>query len=144
MAHSIQVVFACQDPERLSRFWAEALGYIIQPPPPGFTTWDEFADAMGIPPERRGDFGAAVDPEGVGPRIFFERWDGGPPTQRVHLDINSVGGKDLTDEETRRRLGDERRRLEALGATFHREATGAAGEIWIEMHDPEGNWFCVQ
>jgi hypothetical protein len=31
-----------------------------------------------------------------------------------------------------------------LGATFERVATGMAGEIWMEMYDPEGNWFCVQ
>ena len=35
-------------------------------------------------------------------------------------------------------------RLEKLGAVYQREATGMAGEIWIEMFDPEGNWFCVQ
>jgi hypothetical protein len=50
----------------------------------------------------------------------------------------------LTDEERRQRLSAERVRLEALGATFKREATGMAGETWIELHDPEGNWFCVQ
>lgn len=31
-----------------------------------------------------------------------------------------------------------------MGATYQRVATGMAGEIWIELHDPEGNWFCVQ
>ena len=60
--------------------------------------------------------------------------------------MNSVGGEgvELTDDERRVRLGEERTRLEALGATFKRDATGMAGEIWIEMFDPEGNWFCVQ
>jgi hypothetical protein len=51
---------------------------------------------------------------------------------------------DLDDEERRARLSEQRARLVALGATFGREATGMAGEIWIEMYDPEGNWFCVQ
>ncbi|MGI8518763.1 MAG: VOC family protein [Acidimicrobiia bacterium] len=36
MSLSIQVVFACLDPNRLAEFWAEALGYIVQPPPEGF------------------------------------------------------------------------------------------------------------
>jgi hypothetical protein len=87
-----------------------------------------------------------VDPSGDGPRILFERWDGGAPNQRVHIDVNSVGGGgfDGSDEERRAALAEERARLEALGATYQREATGVAGEIWIEMHDPEGNWFCVQ
>lgn len=146
MAHSIQVVIACQDPDRLARFWAGALGYIVQPPPEGFETWDEFADSVGIPEDRRNDLSAVVDPDGAGPRILFERYDGGEPNQRVHIDVNSVGGGrvELSDEERRARLSEERARLEGLGATFKREATGLAGETWIEMFDPEGNWFCVQ
>ncbi|HJQ76156.1 MAG TPA: VOC family protein [Acidimicrobiia bacterium] len=146
MAHAIQLVYASEDPALLAEFWAGALGYVLQPPPPGFASWEEFADAVEIPPERRNDFGAVIDPDGVGPRILFERWDGGAPTQRLHLDINSVGGGsvDISDEERRQRLEHERWRLESLGATFQREAAGLAGEIWIEMHDPEGNWFCVQ
>lgn len=146
MAQSIQIVFACDDPALMADFWAGALGYVVQPPPPGFETWDDFADSVGIPEERRNDISAVVDPDGAGPRVLFERWDGGEPNQRVHLDVNSVGGGGFegTDDERRAALTDERRRLEALGATFHREADGMAGEIWIEMHDPEGNWFCVQ
>jgi len=146
MAHSMQIVFACDDPDRMTEFWAGALGYIPQPPPPGFDTWDAFADSVGIPVEARNDIGAVVDPDGVGPRLLFERWDGGAPNQRVHLDVNSVGGGRFegTDEERKTALGEERARLEKLGATFYRESVGAAGEIWIEMHDPEGNWFCVQ
>ena len=93
--------------------------------------------------DRRNDLGAAVDPAGVGPRILFERWDGGAPNQRVHLDISSVG-HGVTDDDRPQRLAAERSRLELLGATFKTEASGMAGESWIEMFDPEGNWFCVQ
>lgn len=130
----------------MTDFWSEALGYAPQSPPDGFETWEAFADTVGIPQERRNDFGAVVDPDGVGPRIFFERYDAGPVSRRLHFDVNSVGGRgvDLTDEQRRAALHDERERLESIGATFERVATGAAGEIWIEMLDPEGNWFCVQ
>ena len=146
MSYSVQIVIACDDPALLTEFWAGALGYVAQPPPDGFETWDQFADSVGIPEENRNDISAAIDPEGVGPRILFERYDGGTPNQRVHLDLNSVGGEgvELTDDERRVRLSEERTRLEALGAIFKRDATGMAGEIWIEMFDPEGNWFCVQ
>ena len=146
MAHSVQIVIACDDPNRLAEFWAEALGYIVQPPPPGFETWDEFAEEVGIPEERRNDISAVVDPEEVGPRILFERYFGGEHNQRIHIDINVVagGGVELTDEQKRARLSEERARLEDLGATFKRDASGMAGEVWIEMFDPEGNWFCVQ
>lgn len=146
MAHSIQIVIACDAPASLAEFWAHALGYIVQPPPEEFDTWEEFAEEMGIPADRRNDISAAIDPNGNGPRILFERFDGGSPNQRVHIDVNAVGGEavDLGGEERRALLAGQRSRLEGLGATFKREATGMAGEIWIEMFDPEGNWFCVQ
>ena len=125
MAHSIQVVFACEDPRRLAEFWAAALGYVVQPPPEGFETWDEFADSLGIPVERRNDISAVVDPEGAGPRVLFERYFGGEPNQRVHIDVGVVKvGAGLTDDQRRARLLEERARLEGLGATFEREATG--------------------
>lgn len=128
----------------MAEFWAGALGYIVQPPPSGFDTWDEFADSVGIPPERRNDLSAVVDPDGNGPRVLFERWDGGEANKRVHLDVNAVVNMELGSDELDRRFVEERARLEALGATFHRMATGMAGETWIEMFDIEGNWFCVQ
>jgi hypothetical protein len=143
LSNSIQIVIACEDPASLSVFWAEALGYMIQPPPEGFATWDDFADSVGIPDELRNDLSAVVDPDGNGPRILFERYDGGEPNQRVHFDMNVIDGP-VDEEERKSTLARERVRLESLGATFKREATGMAGEYWIEMFDPEGNWFCVQ
>ena len=128
----------------MAEFWAAALGYVIQPPPPGFETWEAFADEMGIPEEKRSDVSAVVDPDDVGPRLLFERWDGGEPNKRVHVDVNVVVEEGLTPEEREERLAEERVRLEALGATYHRVASGMAGETWIELFDPEGNWFCVQ
>lgn len=144
MSYSVQIVIACDDPARMAEFWAGALGYIVQPPPPGFDTWDDFADSMGIPRERRNDISAVVDPDEEGPRVLFERWDGGEPNKRVHIDVNAITDRELGAEEREKRLAGERERLEALGATFHRMANGMAGERWMEMFDVEGNWFCVQ
>lgn len=45
------------------QFWAAALVYDIQPPPDGFETWEQFADTVGIPDDRRNDIGAVVDPD---------------------------------------------------------------------------------
>lgn len=127
----------------MTEFWAPALGYIPEPPPEDFDTWDEFADSVGIPPEMRNDIGAVIDPDGSGPRLLFERYDGGMPNQRIHFDVNVIRER-VGEEERKALLGEERARLEGLGASFKREATGIAGEYWIEMFDPEGNWFCVQ
>lgn len=128
----------------MAEFWAGALGYIVQPPPPGFDTWDDFADSVGIPAEKRNDISAVVDPDEGGPRILFERWDGGEPNKRLHIDVNAIANRELEADEREKRLAAERERLEALGATFHRLASGMAGERWMEMFDVEGNWFCVQ
>jgi len=32
MAVRYQLVIDCKDPEPLARFWAEALGYVLEPP----------------------------------------------------------------------------------------------------------------
>src|SRR5579859_4365821 len=37
-----QLVIDCQDPGLLARFWAAALGYVLEPPPEGFATWDDW------------------------------------------------------------------------------------------------------
>ncbi|MGH3650762.1 MAG: VOC family protein [Acidimicrobiia bacterium] len=146
MAYSVQITFACEDPSRMAEFWSEALGYVKQPPPSGFETWDDFADSVGIPKLRRNDVNAVVDPDGVGPRLLFERWDAGEPNKRVHIDLDVIADTDspLTPDERQGKLVEERVRLEELGARFHRTASGMAGETWMEMFDPEGNWFCVQ
>ncbi len=73
MARDVQITFDCADPAALAAFWAEALGYRLQDPPGGFATWDEALEAMGVPPENRNDASAVVDPDGAGPRLFFQR-----------------------------------------------------------------------
>ena len=73
MTVGIQVTFDATEPGKLAEFWALALGYQVQPPPPGFDSWEQFAERMGIPPEQWGDKSAVVDPAGEGPRVFFQR-----------------------------------------------------------------------
>ncbi len=143
MATRVQVVMDCSDPDRLAHFWAEALGYQLQPPPEGYGSWDDFLRAMNIPEEEWNNASAVVDPEGIGPRIFFQRVPE-PKTvkNRLHLDLNQ--GTRETPLEDRRRLVDQAlERLVHLGATelYRREQNG---EYWVTMSDPEGNEFCVQ
>ena len=73
MAREVQITFDCGDPAALAEFWAEVLGYVLQPPPEGFATWDEVLDAWGVPEDQRNDRSALVDPSGHGPRIFLQR-----------------------------------------------------------------------
>ncbi len=139
MPTSFQVVVDCEDPHRLVRFWAEALGYEVERDDgtirrlldAGVASPDDVVEIDGALAWRVG--AACRDPEGTGPRVLLQLVPE-PRTvkNRVHLDL---------------RIGDERRpeevaRLEALGAT--RLWDGRQGPFaWVTMADPEGNEFCV-
>jgi len=145
MSRSIQLVFDTGNPDRQARFWAEALGYRLQAPPDGFDTWEAFLRQQGIPEERWNDASAIVDPDGVGPRIFFQRVpEVKTAKNRMHMDLNASGGHGIALEERRRRVDAEAARLKALGATDQRGPMERDGEYWVRMNDPEGNEFCVQ
>ena len=143
MGPTLQIVFDANDVPRLQAFWEKVLvGYQVQPPPPGFATWEDFARDRGIPEDRWDGWGALIDPDGKRPRIFFQRVpEGKTAKNRVHLDVNV--GEELKDDERTMRVKAEADRIEALGATRQREAT-ERGEFWIVMQDPEGNEFCLQ
>jgi hypothetical protein len=87
---------------------------------------------------------AVVDPDKVGPRIYFQRVPE-PKTvkNRVHLDFNVSGGPGTPDDVRRERVHAEVERLTHAGATQVRVGE-QRGEFWIVMLDPEGNEFCVQ
>ena len=142
MAIGVQVTIDCADPQRLSEFWAAALGYQLQPPPPGYDSWEQFATDKGIPPERWNDFGAVVDPDGRGPRLFFQRVP--EPKQvknRVHIDIRASRGAPEAEKQTRQ--DEVASRLIAAGASLVDRMPGMTGGSHLVMRDPEGNEFCV-
>jgi Glyoxalase-like domain len=144
MGTSIQVVFDCADPDRLAKFWAAALHYKLQDPPAGYTSWPEFLKARGVPEAEWNSASAIVDPEKVGPRIYFQQMDTPKPKKnRLHLDINISGGRQVPAKERMRRINTEVERLGGLGATKQR-VWDDPEEYWIVMQDPEGNEFCVQ
>ena len=145
MATSVQLVFDTADPDRQARFWAEALGYELQPSPDGFDSWEAFLRAQGVPEDRWNEASAIVDPDGAGPRIFFQRVpEGKTAKNRMHIDLNVSGGDGLPFDEQKRRVDAEVARLKAFGATDERGAMERDGEYWVRMSDPEGNEFCVQ
>ena len=151
MGVNYQLVIDCTDPERLARFWAAALGYVLEPPPEGFVTWDDFRRDIGLPDSELG-IGAdsIIDPRGNGPRIWFRvEPDAKVVKNRLHLDVHASGGAGTTDRSvplaTRiQRVDAEAKRLTDLGATF----TGAMSADGLDhyavgMKDPEGNEFDI-
>jgi len=141
MALTLQVTFDAGDPGALAAFWAQVLGYMADPPPEGFASWEDWAREQGIPEERWNDQSAIVDPDGAGPRVFFQKVpEGKTAKNRVHLDVRAAPGLDA-DARWERLRGDAER-LIAAGATklYEREERGA---FWITMQDPEGNEFCL-
>jgi hypothetical protein len=145
MATRVQITFDCVDPARQAGFWAEALHYRLPDPPEGHASWDDWARAEGIPEAQWNDASAIEDPDGAGPRLYFQRVpEAKVAKNRVHLDVNAGGGSDVPANEHRQRVDAEVGRLKALGATDERGAMEIRGEYWVRMNDPEGNEFCVQ
>lgn len=152
MSSTIQITFDALDPRSLSSFWREVLGY-VHPSPPGvdlppgadlLAAWDEFLARSGVPAEQRNSASALQDPEGVGPRIFFQRVpEGKAAKNRVHLDVRTAS--ELRGAERMEALETECARLLALGASrivrYEPEAPTSIG--FRVMADPEGNEFCL-
>lgn len=138
----VQVTFDCADPWALSVFWNDVLGYVHPDPPPGFEDWDAFDAAL--PEQQRNSASASVDPEGNGPRLFFQRVPEGKESKnRVHLDVRAAPG--LEGDERMAALEAEAARLESLGATRvdRHEPNPPMSMGWVVMQDPEGNEFCL-
>ena len=143
MPARFQVTFDALHPPTLADFWAEALGYEIPPPPGDFASWDDWAKGMGIPEEKWDDARALIDPDGEGPRLFFQKVpEGKTAKNRVHLDVN-VTTPGTPDDERRTLVREAADRLVAKGATEHETFDNEMGH-WVVMQDPEGNEFCVQ
>ncbi len=130
MASIGNITFACEHPTSLATFWANVLGYELEEFPPELA--EAWIEAGGDP-----DAAAAiVDPEGVQPRLYFQKKEKTPTESiPIHLDINV---KDRVEAVAS---------FIELGATEIETKTREIGpitETWTVMQDPEGNGFCVQ
>ena len=144
MSTSVQVTFDCHDPDTLAHFWADLLGYELDPPPPGFDSWEAWLRDQDIPESDWNSASAVSDPDGNGPRIFFQRVpEAKDRKNRVHLDVNAGGPRDTPDEERRPAVDAAVERAIGLGATKVR-LVDERGERHYVMQDPEGNEFCLQ
>lgn len=137
----VQVTFDCADPRAVASFWKAVLGYVDPPIPPGFGSWDEFDGSL--PVESRGSTWVCQDPDGVGPRLFFQRVPEAKTVKnRLHLDVRVAMG--MTGAERVSTLEDEAARLESLGARRLRLLPAdEENEACLVMLDVEGNEFCL-
>ena len=150
MAVRYQLVINCTgQPERLARFWAEALGYVLEPPPSGYDSWDDWRRDIGLPQSWLGrGTDCIIDPDGAGPRIWIQVVpDRKTTTNRLHLDIHASGERNLPIGTRKRRVDAEAMRLQALGATLLSDLSEGppegADHYAVAMTDPEGNEFDI-
>jgi catechol 2,3-dioxygenase-like lactoylglutathione lyase family enzyme len=144
MTRHVQITFDCADPAALAAFWADALGYQVEPPPAGFGSWAEALTAFGVPEDQWNSRSALQPIEGEGPRIFFQQVpEGKTAKNRLHLDVRVAVG--LTGDERMATLEAEADRLAALGATiaYRVEPAPPMEAGFISMLDPEGNELCL-
>jgi len=134
------------DPARLARFWARALGYQVVPPAEPETTWHaHYRVRLGA--EAAFD-DRLFDPAGLGPPIWFQRV---PETKagknRLHLDLYPTGRDNALPLEQRTEIVESKvAALVGLGARVERRTRHDDTEdpvYYVVMRDPEGNEFCV-
>jgi hypothetical protein len=113
MATAVQVTFDCAGPHALARFWAAALHYekedhtalVGQLVAAEAIGRDETVDVDGG--AQFADVSACRDPDGKGPRLFFQRVPESKAVKnRLHLDLHI--GREKYEAEVER--------LEGLGA----------------------------
>jgi hypothetical protein len=140
MATDIQIAIDCASPHELADWWADVLGWQVEPQDEAFI--QRMVDAghatEADTTRHRGalvwrDATALTSPDPGRPRVLFQRVPE-PKTvkNRVHLDVHV--GAERREAEVRRLVG--------MGATeLHRASQGPLE--WATLADPEGNEFCV-
>ncbi|MEQ4305417.1 VOC family protein [Plantactinospora sp. B6F1] len=142
MAYEFQVTQDSADPHTLADWWAETLGWQVEPSDEalirrmldqGHATEDDTRTHHGVLVWKAG--AAIRHPEGVrrAPRVLFQLVPEAKTVKnRMHLDVRT-GTEDL---------GPVVEALVARGATVLHE--GRQGPFaWVTLADPEGNEFCV-
>jgi hypothetical protein len=142
MAHEFQVTVDCADPHTTADWWAETLGWQVEPQDGAFIrrmiSAGHAADSdtklhNGTLVWKAGV--AIVHPDGTqrAPRVLFQLVPEAKAVKnRVHLDVR-IGADDVEAAVAA---------LTARGAkVLH---TGQLGPYtWVTLADPEGNEFCV-
>lgn len=142
MAYDFQVVIDCADPHVLADWWADAIGWVVEPSDEAFIR-RMISEGYATEADTRTHRGVLVWQEGAairhpdGPagrdRILFQLVPEPKSVKnRVHLDVR-VGEANVEAEVER---------LVSRGATFlHRASQGP--HTWVTIADPEGNEICL-
>lgn len=143
----MQLVIDCHSPASLLPFWAAALDYVPAPAPDGHPTWRSYYLSIGEPEEslEEGDCcDRLVDPEGVGPAVWFQVVPE-PKTvkNRVHLDLFVTDGSSSRSDR-RSRLVEVAAGLTALGGEIRTPVPDDETlHLACGINDPEGNELCL-
>lgn len=142
MPYEFQVTVDSSDPHTLADWWAETLGWEVEPSDEafirrmiseGYASEDDTTIHNGVLVWKEG--AAIRHPEGLrrAPRVLFQLVPERKSTKnRVHLDIR-IGTDDVDATVDR---------LVQRGARFlYRGQQGP--HTWVTLADPEGNEFCV-
>ncbi|HEX2050177.1 MAG TPA: VOC family protein [Actinomycetota bacterium] len=134
----------CREPRALAEFWMAALGYRPADPPPGYSSRDEWFEALGVPRDEWHLAAWIVDPDGVGPSIHLQ---GVPEPKvvknRLHFDVDVTDRFGTPLDRRKAEIAAEAERLVALGATRVEEHV-FGDRYHVVMTDPEGNEFCLR
>jgi catechol 2,3-dioxygenase-like lactoylglutathione lyase family enzyme len=113
------ITFDAHQPDEISRFWAEAMGFAEDPDDPNRPEHDE---------------AAILSPDRSQVMLFERVPEGKSVKNRVHLDLMPTGR--TRDEEVAHLIG--------MGATLYADHRRPDGGGWVVLQDPEGNEFCVE
>jgi hypothetical protein len=135
-----QVTIDSSSPHELADWWAEALGWTVEPSDEAFirrmieaghASEEDTTTHRGVLVWKEG--AAITSPDPGRPRVLFQQVaEGKTVKNRVHLDLRPGGEDPATAVD----------RLIAMGATeLWRASQGP--HSWVTLADPEGNEFCV-
>ncbi len=141
-----QIVIDAKDPARLVKFWTQALGYVPEAPPKGFSSWEDWRKKIGLRDEElTAGTDSIVDPDDKGPRIWFHVVPESKTCKnRLHFDLGVSGGFGVPMNIRRERVEAEAARLMQIGATRLETLEQAGLEHYaVAMADPEDNEFDI-
>jgi hypothetical protein len=145
MAYEFQVAIDCERPHELADWWAETLGWVVEPQDEAFikrmiaeghATDDDTITHRGALVWSSGAsirFPGEVGSRGPHPRVLFQVVPESKSVKnRLHFDVD-VGAENVEPAV---------KALTERGAVYlHTAAQGP--HTWVTMADPEGNEFCV-